>query len=65
MFRDSSFNGDDFKDLPIFVKPINSRGTVSSSLILLNHNGKVDFIEKSWSIEQNLKNESRIQFHLN
>ena len=59
---------DDFKNFPIFVEPINSRGTVSSSLILVNkQNDKIEFIEKSWNFDQNqnLKNESRISFIIN
>lgn len=52
-------------NFPIFVKPINSRGTVSSSLIFVNREGKVEFVEKSWDTDQNLKNESRISFIIN
>lgn len=50
----------DFKNLPIFVKPIHSRGTVSSSLILVNTDGTFEFIEKTWTFDQEIENESRI-----
>ena len=64
-FRDSiggSIDLEDYKNFPIFIKPINFRGTVSSSLIFINHEDKVDFIERSWDLEQNLRNESRFSF---
>ena len=55
-----SDSDNDFKNLPIFVKPIHSRGTVSSSLILVNTDGTFEFIEKTWTFDQEIKNESRI-----
>lgn len=60
-----SEDSEDFKNFPIFVKPINFRGTVSSSLIFLDFNDKINFIEKSWNLDQSLKNEAEISFFIN
>ncbi len=66
-FRDTirgSDDLDDFKNFPIFVKPINLRGTVSSSLIFVDFDNEVEFIEKSWNLDQDIKKESRISFSI-
>jgi uncharacterized protein with NRDE domain len=63
----TSFSEDvnDYTNWPIFVSSLNGRGTVSSSLILVSNDGRVDFIEKSWTEKQEIKHEVRFSFLIN
>ena len=65
LFSDND-NIDDFKKRPIFIKPFNSIGTVSSSIIFLNRNDKIEFIERIWVLgeKQEIRNETRLSFPL-
>lgn len=51
---------DDFKNWPIFVKPKQSRGTISSSIILVKNNNEIDFIETTWNEQNQLKCRNKI-----
>lgn len=64
--NDTRYSEDDydFTKWPIFVPSMKSRGTVSSSLLTLNHEGKVEFIERSWTESGELNQESRKSFML-
>lgn len=55
---------EDFKKLPIFISCSNSRGTVSSSVLMLDYEGKVEFVERSWNESGELEQESKVKFKI-
>lgn len=59
---DQKVLNDDFTNWPIFINSNESRGTVSSSIILVKYSGEVEFIEKTWSNNQEI---SQVLFTLN
>lgn len=57
-----SEDAEDFTKWPIFVRCNKTRGTVSSTVLMLDYEGKVEFIERSWTESGELKQESRETF---